>query len=76
MSSNLPINNKIEEYIDKHSLKLHPVQEEIIKHNDKLGKQKKLQISSNPSKNTQKNRYQSIHLLEKETKGTERRMLS
>ena len=47
MSSNLPINNKIEEYIDKHSLKLHPVQEEIIKHNDKLGKQKKLQISIN-----------------------------
>ena len=47
MSSNLPINNKIEEYIDKHSLKLHPVQEEIIKHNDKLGKKKKLQISIN-----------------------------
>ena len=47
MSLNLPINNKIEKYIDKHSLKLHPVQEEIIKHNDKLGKKKKLQISIN-----------------------------
>ena len=47
MSLNLPINKKIEKYIDKHSLKLHPVQEEIIKHNDKLGKKKKLQISIN-----------------------------
>ena len=47
MSSNLPINNEIEKYIDKHSLKLHPVQEEIIRYNDKLGKKKKLQISIN-----------------------------
>ena len=47
MSSNLPINNKIEKYINEHSLKLHPIQDEIIKHNDKLGKKKKLQISIN-----------------------------
>ena len=42
MSSNLPINNEIEKYIDKHSLKLHPVQEEIIRYNDKLGKKKEI----------------------------------
>ena len=47
MSSNLPINNQIEKYIDEHSLKLHPVQNEIIKYNDTLGKKKKLQISIN-----------------------------
>ena len=47
MSSNLPINKQIEKYIDEHSLKLHPVQNEIIKHNDTLGKKKKLQISIN-----------------------------
>ena len=47
MSSNLPINKKIEKYIDEHSLKLHPVQDEIIKYNDTLGKKKKLQISIN-----------------------------
>ena len=47
MSSNLPINKQIENYIDEHSLKLHPVQNEIIKYNDTLGKKKKLQISIN-----------------------------
>ena len=47
MSSNLPINKQIEKYIDEHSLKLHPVQDEIIKYNDTLGKKKKLQISIN-----------------------------
>ena len=47
MSSNLPINIQIEKYIDEHSLKLHPVQNEIIKYNDTLGKKKKLQISIN-----------------------------
>ena len=45
MSSNLPINKQIEKYIDENSLKLHPVQDEIIKHNDTLGKKKKLQIT-------------------------------
>ena len=47
MSSNLPINKQIEKYIDDHSLKLHPVQNEIIKYNETLGKKKKLQISIN-----------------------------
>ena len=47
MSSNLPINKQIEKYIDEHSLKLHPVQNEIINYNDTLGKKKKLQISIN-----------------------------
>ena len=47
MSSNLPINKQIEKYIDEHSLKLHPVQKEIINYNDTLGKKKKLQISIN-----------------------------
>ncbi len=47
MSSNLPINKQIEKYIDEHSFKLHPVQNEIIKYNDTLGKKKKLQISIN-----------------------------
>ena len=47
MSSNLPINEKIEKYIDEHSLNLHPVQNEIIKYNETLGKKKKLQISIN-----------------------------
>ena len=47
MSSNLPINKQIEKYINEHSLKLHPVQDEIIKHNDTLGKKKKLKISIN-----------------------------
>ncbi len=47
MSSNLPINKQIEKYIDEHSLKLHPVQDEIIKYNDTLGKKRKLQISIN-----------------------------
>ena len=47
MSSNLPINKQIEKYIDEHSLKLNPVQDEIIKYNDTLGKKKKLQISIN-----------------------------
>ena len=47
MSSNLPINKQIEKYIDEHSLKLHPIQDEIIKYNDTLGKKKKLQISIN-----------------------------
>ena len=47
MSSNLPNNKQIKKYIDEHSLKLHPVQDEIIKHNNTLGKKKKLHISIN-----------------------------
>ena len=48
MSSNLPINKQIEKYIDEHSLKLHPVQDEIIKYNDILGKKKKITNFNQP----------------------------
>ena len=45
MGSNLAINDKIEEYINEHSLKLNPIQKEIISYNDTLGEIKKMQIS-------------------------------
>ena len=45
MGSNLQLNNQIEDYINNHSLTLHPVQNEIIKYNENLGKIKKMQIS-------------------------------
>ena len=45
MGSNLQLNDQIEEYINNHSIKLHPVQYEIIKYNDTLGEIKKMQIS-------------------------------
>ena len=37
MGSNLNLNYQIEEYINSHSIKLHPVQYEIIKYNETLG---------------------------------------
>ena len=45
MGSNLTVNKEIEEYINNNSIKLHPVQKEIIKHNDGLGDIKRMQIS-------------------------------
>ena len=45
MGSNLKLNDQIEEYINRHSIKLHPVQYEIIKYNETLGEIKKMQIS-------------------------------
>ena len=45
MGSNISISKEIEKYIDKHSLKLHPVQNEIIAYNEKLGDIKRNQIS-------------------------------
>ena len=45
MGSNLQLNSQIEKYIKNHSLKLHPVQKEIITHNEKLGDIKRMQIS-------------------------------
>ena len=45
MGSNLNLNNQIEDYINSHSIKLHPVQYEIIKYNETLGEIKKMQIS-------------------------------
>jgi caffeoyl-CoA O-methyltransferase len=45
MGSNIKLNDQIEEYINSHSIKLHPVQYEIIKYNETLGEIKKMQIS-------------------------------
>ena len=41
----LKIDEKLEKYISDHSYDLHPVQKEIIKHNDSLGVSKRMQIS-------------------------------
>jgi len=41
----LKIDEKLEKYISDHSYALHPVQKEIIKHNDSLGVSKRMQIS-------------------------------
>ena len=45
MGSNLTVNKAIEEYINNNSIKLHPVQKEIISHNEKMGEIKRMQIS-------------------------------
>ena len=45
MGSNIKITNELEEYINYHSYKLHPIQREIIKYNKTLGEKKKMQIS-------------------------------
>ena len=45
MGSNLTVNKEIEEYINYNSIKLHPVQKEIITHNEGLGDIKRMQIS-------------------------------
>ena len=45
MGSNLTVNKEIEEYINNNSIKLHPVQKEIISHNEALGNIKRMQIS-------------------------------
>jgi len=45
MGSNLTVNKEIEEYINNNSIELHPVQKEIIKHNEKLGDIKRMQVS-------------------------------
>ena len=37
MGSNLSVNKEIEEYINNHSLKLNPIQKEIISYNESLG---------------------------------------
>jgi len=60
MGSNLTINKKIEEYINKNSIKLHPVQKEIISHNEGLGDVKRMQISIS--------QCHFLHLLIKSTK--------
>ena len=45
MGSNLTVNKEIEEYINNNSIELHPVQKEIITHNEELGDIKRMQIS-------------------------------
>ncbi len=45
MIKSLKIDEKLEKYISDHSYDLHPVQKEILGHNDRLGDVKKMQIS-------------------------------
>ena len=45
MSSNITINENIEQYINDHSLTLNPIQKEIIKYNESLGDVKRMQIA-------------------------------
>ena len=45
MGSNLSVNKEIEEYINNHSIKLNPIQKEIISCNESLGEIKRMQIS-------------------------------
>ena len=45
MIKSLKINKKLEDYIAEHSYQLNPVQKEIISYNEKMGNQKKMQIS-------------------------------
>ena len=45
MGSNLSVNKEIQEYINNHSLKLNPIQKEIILYNESLGDIKRMQIS-------------------------------
>ena len=45
MIKSLKINKDLETYISQHTYDLHPIQKEIIKHNEHLGPIKKMQIS-------------------------------
>ena len=45
MGVNLSVNKEIQEYINNHSLKLNPIQKEIISYNESLGDIKRMQIS-------------------------------
>ena len=45
MGKNLEINEKLQNYIDNFSLKLNPVQQEIIDYNNTLGNEKRMQIA-------------------------------
>ena len=46
MGKNLEINDKLQQYIDNLSLKLNPIQQEIIEHNDTLGDVKRMQVAT------------------------------
>ena len=45
MGTNLKINDKLQQYIDNFSLKLNPIQQEIIDHNNTLGDIKRMQVA-------------------------------
>ena len=45
MIKSLKISKKLEDYIAHHSYELNSIQKEIINHNEKMGSQKKMQIS-------------------------------
>ena len=46
MGKNLEITEKLQKYIDNFSLKLNPIQHEIINHNNTLGEVKKMQVAT------------------------------
>jgi len=46
MGRNLEITEKLEKYINNFSLKLNPVQQEIIDYNNTLGNEKRMQVST------------------------------
>ena len=45
MTKSLEINERLEKYISDHSYDLHPIQKEILSHNNGLGLSKRMQIS-------------------------------
>ena len=45
MIKSIKIDEKLEKYISDHSYDLHPIQKEILSHNERLGDVKKMQIS-------------------------------
>ena len=46
MVKTLKISEKLQKYIDNFSLKLHPIQQEIIDYNDTLGDVKRMQVAT------------------------------
>ena len=46
MGRNLEITEKLQKYIDNFSLKLNPIQQEIINHNNTLGDVKRMQVAT------------------------------
>ena len=44
MIKSLKISKKLEDYIVEHSYELNPIQKEIIKHNEKMGRKKNANI--------------------------------
>jgi len=46
MGKNLEISERLQKYIDNFSLKLNPIQQEIIDHNNTLGEVKRMQVAT------------------------------